>query len=1350
MKRITLFLVLLISTWSIHSQEWSAQYDQIESDFSAGEYTSVITAGNVLLAELSDNGLHQDTTYVNVLYYIENAHFYTGAYAQAVQVGKEEVRICKISYGVDNYFYQQSCYLLAIISTYTADYETAIPNFEEVLSLMRTNGEDTTADYITIANQLAGIYDLAGSYASAQVVYEDAYGKAQEMYSLQDSVMLVMTNAISSFYLTHGMYAEAEPFFLQSLAMMEEYYGKQSEMYVIVLNSLGEFYLYAGWYSECAETFTDFVALCKKIYGAKSADYGTALNNLAVAYEKLEQYEKSEKYYLESLDIKAKVYSKESNYYALTITNIAVLYDVMGRRKEAEDLYKEAIEIYKKLHGAKSENYAVAISSLASVYSSAGKFEAAEVLLKEALTIQKELFGEKYPAYINSLSILGQLHYDMGQYKLAEKELHQVCDLRLSTQGEQHPDYAATLITLANIKTTLQQFQEAETLLLRNLTIIESQQGIYNSTYNNTLTTLAGVYMSMGRYPLAEKTYNESIDISSKTRGELHPEHATLLHNIALLYIEIALYEKAEVAALQAVSIMEAAYGTDDPSIINPCIVLARVYKGREDFKSAELFILRAKKLAEMHFDANHPNYLSTAYELAILYYELGSYDKAEPLYLMVSEQYADLYGKQHRQYVSTLNSLGAFYTAKMLYATDTIEFGIYSEEAERCYTEILQIDSAVNDLKGQDFALHLSNTAEMYRLKGNYTFAEQLQLNAIVILIELFGEEHKDLGANYNNLALLYDNMGAREKSIAYYGKSIYIKEKHFGKKSVSLANSYVNLASLLGEEGDAKAAFYYFQKGFEIDAYNIDLNFSFLSSEEKLNYLKNSEYYVDLLNTFGSENKEVLPEVTTLMYDTELRNKGLVLKSSNQMKQQVSQSADMELIGTYENWVATKKELASQLSLAAEKRSASVDTLEAKVNDLEKAINRKVELSQDAGLQNWKKVKKALNAGQAAIEFNYFYLQGDSVTPTYGALIITKATDQPIFVELFAEADLLNLLGEYAGNNLAYVNQVYGKSGRLNTQLYELIWKPMLPSLTDIKEVFFAPTGLLNKVSFSAIGVTEADYLSDVFSLVQVSSTAALSDVDKEIQIKDIALFGGAEYSATATADDIWKYLPATKVEVEQIAGAFKGIGVSQKLYVGATATEAQFKNLETVPTSIVHVATHGFFYPELVTAKTDELAMVAEEDVRFRGGSRGYETLIKSKDPLMRAGIVFTGANKVWSEGAAGKEDGVLTAFEVSNLNLAGVQLIVLSACETGLGEIKGSEGVYGLQRAFKAAGVEQLIMSLWQVPDKETQEFMNQFYLELLKSGNTQQAFKATQQSMKSRLDPYYWGAFVLVE
>ncbi len=887
-------------------------------------------------------------------------------------------------------------------------------------------------------------------------------------------------------------------------------------------------------------------------------------------------------------------------------------------------------------------------------------------------------------------------------------------------------------------------------MLLENLKVIESQQGILNGTYINNLMTLAGVYLEMGRYIESENTFNKSLEISKKLRGELHPEHATLLNNMAQLYSEMGRYEKAEVFGLQAIEIIQAAYGENDPSIIYPCTILANVYKGKEDFKTAELYILRAKKLAEMYYESNHPNYLNAVHNLAVFYYELGNYDRAEPLYQLVSEKYAEIYGKKHSEYVNSLNSLGAFYMSKMMYSKDSNQFKMYGEKATQYYTEILKIDSAVLDLKGQDFALHLNNAAEMYRLKGDYAVAEHLYLNSIENLIGLFGSNHSSLGINYNNLALLYDKMGLREKAIEYYDKAIQIKETHFGNKSVSLANSYVSLASLLGQQGKVQEAYDYFIKGFGIDTYNINLNFSFLSSEEKLNYLNNSQFYTDLLNSFGSRCKKEFPVVTTLMYDTELRNKGLVLKSSNQIKEQVLRSNDAELIKVYDDWVASKKELASQLSLPEDKRSVSVENLESNVNALEKEINRKVVVEQDGGLKNWMEVKKSLSNEQAAIEFNYFYLQGDTITPIYGALIITKTTDSPIFVELCSEASLLQILEEFGGNNLTYVNKIYGKVGNLNPQLYKLIWEPMMPILNDVKEVFYAPTGLMNKLSFSAMGISANEYLSDKFSLIQVSSTANLNDMNKLISIKDIALFGGANYSDEETITEVWNYLPATKVEVDNIAATFRSKGLPHKLYVGKDATEGQFKVLETSPSSIVHVATHGFFYPDLSDFDANELAVNEVEDVTFRGGSKGYETFVKNKNPLMRSGIVFSGANNVWNESEEGKEDGVLTAFEASNLNLTGVELIVLSACETGLGDIKGNEGVYGLQRAFKASGASRLIMSLWQVPDNETQAFMNQFYTNLLKLNDTQLAFKATQKSMKAKFDPYYWGAFVLIE
>ncbi|MBI5218458.1 MAG: CHAT domain-containing protein [Bacteroidia bacterium] len=182
---------------------------------------------------------------------------------------------------------------------------------------------------------------------------------------------------------------------------------------------------------------------------------------------------------------------------------------------------------------------------------------------------------------------------------------------------------------------------------------------------------------------------------------------------------------------------------------------------------------------------------------------------------------------------------------------------------------------------------------------------------------------------------------------------------------------------------------------------------------------------------------------------------------------------------------------------------------------------------------------------------------------------------------------------------------------------------------------------------------------------------------------------------------------------------------------------------------------MATHGFFYPEPEAIKKEEEKKkeVSETPLAFRGGTNGFGVwqFVMNKNPLMRSGLVFAGANNVWNQKYVGEgEDGVLTAQEVTQLDLQKTQLVVLSACETGLGDIKGSEGVYGLQRAFKMAGVKFLIMSLWQVPDKETSEFMTKFYDKLLTTKDIRKSFNETQSEMRKKYDPYYWAVFVLIE
>jgi len=251
---------------------------------------------------------------------------------------------------------------------------------------------------------------------------------------------------------------------------------------------------------------------------------------------------------------------------------------------------------------------------------------------------------------------------------------------------------------------------------------------------------------------------------------------------------------------------------------------------------------------------------------------------------------------------------------------------------------------------------------------------------------------------------------------------------------------------------------------------------------------------------------------------------------------------------------------------------------------------------------------------------------------------------------------------------------------------------------------------------------------------------------------QIKSVSVFGGIEYNSDSTTSEVWNYLEGTETESKHIVKLFRKNELDVKLFSRRYATEKEFKQIAS-KSNIIHIASHGFFYPD-PGLEIEEADNVTEYgDIEFRGGERGIgvETFVESTNPLMRSGLVLAGANDVWrSTGKIEGEDGVLTAQEVALIDMRNTTLVVMSACETGLGEIRGSEGVYGLQRSFKMAGVDNLIMSLWKVPDKETVAFMKSFYKKLLKYEDIKKAFHETQQEMRFKYDPYFWAAFVLIE
>jgi CHAT domain-containing protein len=316
------------------------------------------------------------------------------------------------------------------------------------------------------------------------------------------------------------------------------------------------------------------------------------------------------------------------------------------------------------------------------------------------------------------------------------------------------------------------------------------------------------------------------------------------------------------------------------------------------------------------------------------------------------------------------------------------------------------------------------------------------------------------------------------------------------------------------------------------------------------------------------------------------------------------------------------------------------------------------------------------------------------------------------------------------------------------------------MEKSLREVKTIYYSPSGLLHKISFAALSKDKDVYLCDNYRLELQGSTSKVALPEKfEFNAGSaVSIFGDIQYDTPETLKDTtalitWPYLEGTKTETEKIASVFRSGNFNTDYINGKSATEEEFKT-KSPQSNIVHIATHGFFFPDPeANTETEKKSSPVNETRAYRGGENavGIYNFVINKNPLMRSGLVFAGANEVWTrEDASDKEDGVLTAEEVANLDLRKTNLVVLSACETGLGDIKGTEGVYGLQRSFKMAGVKYIIMSLWQVPDAETVEFMDKFYTKLLNTKDLKTSFYETRNEMRKKYDPFYWAAFVLLE
>ncbi len=824
-----------------------------------------------------------------------------------------------------------------------------------------------------------------------------------------------------------------------------------------------------------------------------------------------------------------------------------------------------------------------------------------------------------------------------------------------------------------------------------------------------------------------------------------------------------------------------------------------KFYQVRQ-YKPAELYFLDAKLSYETEGLANNINYSKVHADLGLLYATMGRYNSAEYFTseaLSIREQ---TLGTNSKAYASSLNNMAVLYQETARYneseqyfedALKTVQNQLGAESQEYAivlnnqailFSQIGRIEQAVTKLNNaisileklkkkstRDQVGFQSNLALLYQQTGKFAEAETIYLK----LEKTLGSKDPFYAGVLNNLALLYIQMNKLDKVEAYFKQSaqIYLDRFKEGPNYAKVINDLGNFYRTQGRFAEAEEnllksmtirgttldtnhpdyvksqedlAILYWKKGdlAKADAsYKIAMDKSLdfinryfppMSEAEKTKYWDVLQPRFQRFYNYCLDASATNPAIVQTMYDYQMSTKGLLLNSTNKIKKAIFASGNNELIKDYVAWLDKKETLARYYSLSKEDLSnqkIDLPSLEREANDMERSLSqRSSDFSQGYAAEKltFTKVTSVLSDQEAAIEFIRIRSYDKDFTndSKYAALVLTKGATTPKLIVLDNGNQLETRYAKF------YRNSIQQKSA--DTYSYDQFWARLDPTLAGKKILYISADGVYNQISLNTLKKPDGDYLLNRYDMIMVGNSKdvmALKNQKPVASKKTAFLVGFPDYGGDAVPA-----LPGTKVEIENIGKILKTGGYQTTPYLQKAATEAVIKTMKGP--AIVHIATHGYFQADVDQASVG----VQQENAK--------------NNPLLRSGLLLAGASPTIKgevmPNLESNDNGVLTAYEAMNLSLDGTDLIILSACETGLGDVRAGEGVYGLQRAFLVAGAKAMVMSLWKVDDAATQALMTNFYTNLAKGGSKAKAFKQAQlQLMVKYKEPYYWGAFVMM-
>ena len=1193
------------------------------------------------------------------------------------------------------------------------EYEESIKYYKLALSLKELfNVFDE--NYLIFIENIAELYLLTNDYLQSEKYYLKALEKCDVIDNCWNS-----TVSLAYIYYLMGDFDSAISYYLEALSIRKSLLGDTHPDYAILLNNLGNLYYTMGDYSKAEPYYLEALSIRKSVLGESHPDYATSLHHLGDLYSDMGDYSKAEPYYLEALSIRKSVLGDTHPDYATSLNNLGALYSDMGDYSKAELYYLESLRIDKSVLGESHPDYAISLNNLGSLYYTMGDYSKAEQYLLEALSIRKSVLGESHPDYATSLNNLGNLYYNMGDYSKAEPYYLEAMNLYKSVLGDTHPDYAISLNNLGDLYSNMGYYSKAEPYYLEAMNLYKSVLGDTHPDYAISLNNLGDLYSNMGYYSKAEPYYLEAMNLYKSVLGDTHPDYAISLNNLGDLYSNMGDYSKAEPYYLEALSIRKSVLGETHPNYATSLGNLGTLYSNMGDYSKAELYYLESLRIRKSVFGENHPNYAILLNNLGGLYCDIGDYSKAEQYLLEALSIRKSVLGESHPSYAISLDNLGLLY----------IKMGDYSK-AEQYLLEAFSICKSVLGESHPDYATSLNNLGNLYYTMGDYSKAEQYLLEALSIRKSVLGESHPDYATSLGNLGTLYSNMGDYAKAEPYYLDAAQITK-----------NLFLRSTTFMTEQ--------------QREDYWSTIQGPFTRPYVKFSY----KYY----------NQK--PSISTFAYNNELFVKGLLLKFSESVKRSIIESNDTVLIRQW-NELTTKKQ---QIQVLQEKEPQSnyLKQIEAEAEQLEKQITRSSAAFREHQAMwqiTWDSVRNHLSPNEVAIEYFSAPLSKDSTM--YCALLLRHDSEHPELIPLFEQKEIISFMSH---SSRTITNQTYDFYSKGDT-ISQLVWSKILPNVKEGETIYFAPSGLLHQLAIEYLPYDEDRTMSDVYNMVRLSSTREIVMNKPQLHNTTATIYGGITYDIDATSmldesraydsadllasrslenDTLNRgtaqYLLGTKIEAEHINTLLQENSITAQLYTTTKANEESFKALSGKHNNILHIGTHGFTWTDSTAQKQDyftqrmQMQLLGEEH-------RHHGPII---DPLNRCGLLFAGANMALQGNSRhlpeGVQDGILTAKEISLMDLRDANLVVLSACETAKGDIT-SEGVFGLQRAFKMAGVQTIIMSLWKVSDQATQLLMTEFYNNWIgKHQSKREAFRNAQNTVRTQYEePEFWAGFIMLD